>query len=192
MYRSPTVVGDNRTGFIRGTGVVCMVMGSWSSLLFGLAEYLVVLIPATLITLWLRGRRETSFFVFVTVVVSLAISYAMSLVYSHPAPYMVSETLVSGPPENSFPSQHTTVMFAMVWPLLYRKRRRLAGVFFVGAVLTGIGRVLVGFHYPLDILGAVVASIIGTILVVVANEYVMTVGQWAIELDDRLRELFIP
>lgn len=192
MYRSPNCVGDNRTDFIRGASVVCMEMASWSSsILLGLAEYLVVLIPAALIGLWLTGRRETSFFVFVTVVVSLVVSYAMSLVYSHPAPYMVTETLVSGPPENSFPSQHTTVMFAMVWPLLYRKRRRLAGVFLVGAILTGIGRVLVGFHYPLDILGAVVASIIGTILVVIAHEYVATVGQWAIELDDRLRELFI-
>jgi undecaprenyl-diphosphatase len=169
-----------------------MVMGSLSrSILFGLAEYLVVLVPAALVGLWLTGRRETSFFVFVTVVVSLVVSYAMSLIYSHPAPYMVSQTLVSGPPENSFPSQHTTVMFAMVWPLLYRKRRRLAGVFFIGAVLTGIARVSVGFHYPIDILGAVVASIIGTVLVVIAHEYVATVGQWAIELDNRIRERFI-
>ncbi len=169
-----------------------MELGSWSSaLLFVLAEYLVVLIPVVLIGLWLAGSRDTSFFVFVAVVVSIAVSYAMGIIYSHPAPYMVSQTLVTGPPENSFPSQHTTVMFAMVWPLLYRKHHRLAGVFFVGAVLTGIMRVFVGFHYPIDILGAIVASIIGTVVVVIAHEYVARVGRWAIELDNRLRERFI-
>lgn len=165
---------------------------SWSStLLFVLAEYLVVLIPVVLVGLWLAGSRETSFFIFITVVVSIAISYAMSLVYSHPAPYMVSQTLVTGPPENSFPSQHTTVMFAMVWPLLLRQHRRLGGVFLVGAILTGIARVFVGFHYPIDVLGGIVASIIGAVLVSVADEYVAKIGQLAIELDNHIRERFI-
>ncbi|HET7322719.1 MAG TPA: hypothetical protein VFJ06_00115, partial [Halococcus sp.] len=90
---------------------------SWGgALLVVLAEYLVVLIPLVLVGLWLTGSRETAFFAFVTVVVSIAVSYSMGVLYSHPAPYMVSQTLVTGPPENSFPSQHTTVMFAMVWP----------------------------------------------------------------------------
>lgn len=189
MYRSRS---DNRTDFIQRASAVCMDTVSWGgALLVVLAEYLVVLIPLVLVGLWLTGSRETAFFAFVTVVVSIAVSYSMGVLYSHPAPYMVSQTLVTGPPENSFPSQHTTVMFAMVWPLLYRNRRRLGGVFLVGAIITAIARVFVGFHYPIDVLGGFVASIIGAILVVIAHEYVTKVGQQVIELDNRIRELFI-
>ena len=169
-----------------------MVTGSvGSALQIALAEYLVVLVPLALVGLWLAGSRQTAFFAFVAVVVSIAVSYAMGLVYSHPAPYMVASTLVTGPPENSFPSQHTTVLFAMGWPLAYHHRRRLAGVFLVAGVLTGITRVLVGFHYPVDILGGVVASLIGTVLAVIADRYISKAGRQAIELNDRLRELFV-
>lgn len=169
-----------------------MAIGSFGAALsLALADYLVVAIPVTLVGLWLVGQRKTSFFVFVTVVASIAVSYAMGLVHSHPAPYMVSSTIASGSPENSFPSQHTTVLFAMVWPLAYRHRRRLAGAFLVGAMLTGVARVIVGYHYPIDVLGGIVASVVGAALAVIAREYILLAGRQAIALDDRLRGMFL-
>jgi undecaprenyl-diphosphatase len=159
-----------------------------SHLLLILAEVLVFLIPIVLVGLWLTDNRETAFFAFVAVVVSLVISYALGLVYSHPAPYMTTSTLVTGSPENSFPSQHTTVLFAMVWPLALRRRRWLAGVFLIAGVLTGIARIYVGFHYPIDIIGGIVVSVIGAGIVAVSDEYVATIGQWFIAVDTRIRE----
>ena len=164
-------------------------MGSLGPVWLGLADYLVVSIPLALVSLWLVGSRETAFFVFVAVVASIAVSYAMGLVYAHPTPYMVSSPIATGPPENSFPSQHTTVMFAMAWPLAYRHRRRLAGTFLVGGVVVGVARVVVGYHYPIDVLAGVVAAAIGTALAVIAREYILSVGRRAITLDDRLRGL---
>jgi undecaprenyl-diphosphatase len=120
-------------------------MPSWGpSLLVVLAEYVVLLVPIALSGLWLTGTKETVVVTCVAVVVSLAVSYPLGMVYSHPAPYMTTVTLVTGPPENSFPSQHTTVLFASVWPLMLRQHRWLAGLLLGAGVLTGIARIVVG------------------------------------------------
>lgn len=141
-------------------------MTSWFVLLrLAFAEFVVFLVPITLIWLWFTNARESAILGFFTVVVSLVTSYALGLVHSHPAPYMISTTLISGPATNSFPSQHTTVMFAMCWPLFFRDRRRLAGLFLVAGFLVGMARVSVGFHYSIDLLGAVIASVVGGIVV---------------------------
>lgn len=99
-------------------------MTSWFVLVqFVLAEFVIFVVPVTLVWLWFTGARETAILAFATVAIGLIVSYALGLVYSHPAPYMVSPTLISGPPTNSFPSQHTTVMLAMCWPLFSDDRR---------------------------------------------------------------------
>lgn len=150
-------------------------MTSWFVLLrLVFAEVIVVLVPIILIWLWFTNARENAILGFFTVVVSLVASYALGLVHSHPAPYMVSTTLISGPATNSFPSQHTTVMFAMCWPLFFRDRRRLAGLFLVAGFLVGIARVSVGFHYSIDLLGAIIASVVGGIVVEYRKETLLS------------------
>ncbi|ELY99549.1 undecaprenyl-diphosphatase [Natrialba aegyptia] len=173
------------------------------------AEHLVYLVPLTLLYLWFasEGSRTNfefgmpltlsrfttedgkmrSVFIFTTIVISVAISYAMGQLYSHPAPYMVGyDTLLTEAPENSFPSQHTTVVFAFVWPLLYLQDRRRTGlVALVLASLVGISRVYVGVHYPIDIVGAIGASLFGFTLVYAARGLVMEFAGLCIRIEDR-------
>lgn len=153
------------------------------------AESLVYLIPLALLYLWFSistdERKSESIFIFVTIVVSLTISYAMGQFYSHPAPYMQYETLISEAPENSFPSQHTTVVFAFAWSFLHQYRR-VGLVALVLAALVGVSRVYIGVHYPLDIAGAVVAALVGFALVYVARDLVMTVADHCIRIENRL------
>jgi undecaprenyl-diphosphatase len=177
------------------------------------AEYLVYLIPLTLLYFWFVPEKERtdagfrmvfsiprfateegkskSVFVFIAIVVSLAISYAMSQFYSHPAPYMVGyETLLTETPENSFPSQHTTVVFAFAWSVSYLQDRWQDGLVALAlASFVGISRVYVGVHYPIDIVGAVGASLIGFILVYAARKYVMKFANRCIRIENRLKSL---
>lgn len=134
-----------------------------STMLF-LAEVLVLLVPITLVYLWFESResRSDSVFVFAATVSGIAITYVLGLFYFHHQPFSVYETIISGGElDNAFPSQHTATMFSVFWSFLYLKRNRLAALFGVTGVLTGLARVFVGLHYPVDILGAVVAGLLG-------------------------------
>lgn len=141
------------------------------------AEYLVLLVPVSLVYLWFFRRdgngRSDSFFSFFTVLLGLVVSYVMGMLYSHGTPYMQGfETILTEAAENSFPSQHTTVIFSLVWPLAYRKRKKLAGVVGTAAMLTGFARTYTGLHFPLDILGGVGTSLIGFFLSFLMEDYI--------------------
>lgn len=164
------------------------------------AENVVYLIPVALLYLWfiperanarfrIEAGKSTSVFIVATIVVGLALSYALGQFHSHPAPYMVGyETLVVEAPENSFPSQHTTVVFAFAWALCYLQDRWRSGlVALFLASLVGISRVYIGVHYPIDILGGVGASLLGLTLVYVAKNTVMDFANWCIHIEDQLR-----
>lgn len=176
------------------------------------AENLIYLVPLSLLALWFMPEKEgtntafqmaltlprvvikngktKSVFIFVTIVVSLVFSYAMGHLYSHPAPYSVGyETLIRETPENSFPSQHTTVVFAFAWALLYlhdRWRDGLIAVLF--ASLVGISRVYVGVHYPIDIVGGIGASLLGFILVYTARSPVVAFASQCIRIEEYVTE----
>lgn len=127
------------------------------------AEYLVFLVPLSLIFLWFTGEegKVDGLYVFVATVLALAVSYLSGLVYQHPSPFQLYETIASGAAENAFPSQHTTVVFAAAWGLLWRRRKSFGYIMLTAAVVTGFARVFVGEHWPVDILGAAAVSFLG-------------------------------
>jgi undecaprenyl-diphosphatase len=172
------------------------------------AEKLVYLIPVALLYCWFTtdedqsnsgfripfvpswlttaNGKSKSVFIFVTIVVSIIISYVLGQLYAHPAPYMVGyDTLLVDAPENSFPSTHTTIGFAFVWPLFHLQDRwRYGLVALVLAALVGISRVYVGVHYPIDIVGAIGASLLGFILVYAVRSPVMAFANQCIRIEE--------
>jgi len=157
-----------------------------------LAEYLVLAIPVSLLWLWFtdRAAKLDAGLVFVAVVVSLAVSYGLGLLYAHPAPYQIeAHPLLSGPPENAFPSQHVTVALAMAPALYAVGRRRLAGAFVVVAALVAVARVAAGLHAPVDVLGSVLAVGIGVPAVWLLRAPVRRLVALAVRVEDRLWRL---
>ncbi|WP_414837961.1 phosphatase PAP2 family protein [Candidatus Nanosalina sp. VS9-1] len=138
------------------------------------AEFLVLAVPAALVYLWYQGKagRIDSLYVFIAVTVALIASYAvLGQAIQHESPFQVYNTIASGEPENSFPSQHTATLLAMVLPLLWRKRKNFAYFFLGTGLLTGFSRIYIGEHYPVDILGSAIAAIIGFAAVILIEKY---------------------
>lgn len=141
-----------------------------------LAENLVFLIPAYLIYEWFRDT-EISFLVFSSVLTGLAVSYIMGLLYFHPVP---------GGTENAFPSQHTTVLFAAIWPVYYYRSREMATVFLISGLLTGVARVMIDKHYPVDLLGALTASMIGFAIIYYLEDEIRSVASLLSDIQNRI------
>jgi len=55
----------------------------------------------------------------------------------------------------SFPSGHTT-LFSALAVVIYLFNKKLGILFMFGAILIGLSRIIVGVHYPIDILGGVI------------------------------------
>lgn len=75
--------------------------------------------------------------------------------------------LVRHAADNSFPSDHASVAFAIAFAVVLF-HRRLGLAFLAGAVLIGLDRILVGVHYPLDVavsalVGLAAALLVGTL-----------------------------
>ena len=128
-----------------------------------MAEFLVLLIPLTLVYLWFQDRegREDALFTAYSTVTGIIFAYFMGLFFTHENPSATFDTIATFHPENSFPSQHTAAVFAAAFPLIFRDRRKIGFTMFLAAALTGFSRIYIGEHWPLDILGAAAAGAIG-------------------------------
>lgn len=70
------------------------------------------------------------------------------------------------PTDSAFPSEHTTLAFALA-VTIFMHDRKVGWVFLISAALVGIARVLANVHYPIDIVGG---AFLGTIVAVVIEK----------------------
>ena len=87
---------------------------------------------------------------------------------SRPFKALVFEPLIGPIASSSMPSGHATIFFALA-ALIFYIDRKYFWYFLVGAFLIGIGRIIVGVHWPLDI---VAGAIVGAVSVLVARRLI--------------------
>jgi len=111
-------------------------------------------------------KKNEAIFAFYSVVVSLGLNFIISLFYFHNRPFMdnLGVMLIQHTPENSFPSDHTTFLFAISFSLIFSKIKYSYILLFF-ALLGGMARVYVGVHYPFDIVGGIFSGLFGAIII---------------------------
>lgn len=131
-----------------------------------LAKYTVLLFPIVFIAYWLTGKKQhrlmllsaLAAFVLATILGRLA-----GLLHYNEQPFHVLEganQLVGHAIDNSFPSDHTMLFFAVCSSFfLYRAAGRYGWMLLALAV--GIARIMAGVHYPLDVLVGALCGMIG-------------------------------
>lgn len=85
--------------------------------------------------------------------------------------------LIAHAPDASFPSDHTTLMFAIPLMLLtFRDLRRAGAVLFVLSFISGFARIYSGLHFPMDIAGSLFVALFSTGLLLLLKRYLIPVN----------------
>ena len=138
---------------------------AWVDLLgVTLAEYTPYFFILLSVYLWFRGDlvgRRASYLAALSTLLSMCLSYITSLFYTHHRPFVdgLGTQLVNHAPDTSFPSDHTTFIFAVFTAILFDVPGKfLKGALFSLALLGGVARVFTGVHFPFDIVSGMLVG----------------------------------
>jgi len=124
-----------------------------------IAVYAIYLIPILFILFWFLQRREkTQKFLlelfFVLVVSWQVIARAIGMIINRPRPDMFTgaKEILFHPPTYSFPSDHALFLACVTVYLYLSGYKKIANYSLIAMITIPIARVIIGFHFPGDIL----------------------------------------
>jgi len=131
------------------------------SLMVFSAKYVVALIPIFFVYVFLKSKKK-ALFVFLSVLISVLLSKLIGFLVYSPRPFALSlgTQLVDHVADASFPSDHAITFFAFGFALLFIKYKKLGIGFFLLGGFVGFARIFTGIHFPSDILGSLMLSLL--------------------------------
>lgn len=158
------------------------------------AEYLIILIPLTLVAMWCWGgrqQRQNALKICAVALIALGINHLLGLVFPHPRPFVIGlgHTFLAHAADSSFPSDHATAFATMGVTLIFANARSMPGwtILFLGAWVAW-PRIYLGVHYPLDMAGALV--VVATVCLVITPAW-NRIGPHFVALVERLYHLIL-
>ncbi|MHB1468040.1 MAG: phosphatase PAP2 family protein [Solirubrobacteraceae bacterium] len=94
--------------------------------------------------------------------------------------------LIAHPADASFPSDHVTGAAALGFSLLIFRRYRMAAVALTAMLLIGVARVMVGVHWPTDILGGIGVGGAAALLIAAPRRPLERLAGWCSALYERV------
>jgi undecaprenyl-diphosphatase len=134
-------------------------------------------------------RKTEAIFAFYAVIVGLLINQIIGMFYFHNRSFMdnLGLQLIHHQAENSFPSDHTTFLFAIAFSYLFFKLKKLAVISLILAFLGGIARVYVGVHYPFDIMGGIFVGFVASFVVFLLKDRLEFVNEIIFKIEKVLK-----
>lgn len=112
------------------------------------------------------GERKAFILFLISFPILVLIIKIIHLFYFLPRPFIengITPLIDYKKVDASFPSRHTSVAFIMALSYFYYKSK-WAPILLLFAIWIGISRIYVGVHYPFDILGGIIVSIVSLAL----------------------------
>ena len=130
-----------------------------------IAKDLRLIVPLLVVTLWLWGpaQRQMVFKLMLALTISLTVSWAIGHLYPHDRPFVagVGYNFLHHAADDSFPSDHGTVSFTFALAFLFWHRLWSGALLMAIAAAIAWSRVYLGVHWPLDMVGGLLAGMCG-------------------------------
>lgn len=148
-----------------------------NTLFIFLAEYLtyVLSLYAVLHVLFKHERRyylRHIFSIFGFAVIAWGVARVVKNIIAHPRPDL-TQALIIPDSVYSFPSGHATYAMALA-VAMYTFDKKAGSILILGALLVGLGRVLVGVHYWYDVIGGFIVGAVVAYIAVRLAAYIRT------------------
>lgn len=156
------------------------------------AEYLIYLVPITLLWLWfydLKAKKVALRAVTAIILAWPVLALTIGHFINRDRPFDLGgiRELVFHRPTYSFPSDHAAALFALTASLWFSGYKKLSLLFLVISIVVSIFRVGTGLHWPSDILGGAVLGIIAAWLVDLLDKPLNIVYEFIIKIARKLR-----
>lgn len=143
-------------------------------LIIFVARYLIYFSLLSIPYLWIKRERHDLIRIAISVIVAYALAEGLNLLFPVPRPFVAEEfTPLIGVPLSeyyaSFPSGHATFLATLGGAIFFTEKLPGVSILILG-ILVGIGRVLAGVHYPIDILGGFLIGIVVASLFKLAHD----------------------
>lgn len=147
------------------------------------AKYMPLIFIIPVVYLWFKKggkNQDIALYSLYSATLGLIINFIIGLFYFHPRPMMLNmgTSLFPYSTDSSFPSDHTTMMLSIAFMLIYFRETRILGVLFgILALVGGFSRVFAGVHFPLDIIGSVMVSILASLIVYSLKDHLIIINK---------------
>ena len=168
-------------------------LGRWQRwLAIVLAQWLICLVPLGVVLMWIRGdpiaRRELLEMLLATAF-ALALAHLITQAWPQPRPnalHMGTQYTEHGA-DPGLPSGHVTVLWSLALAALMTRRFAVLSFPLLAAGLAvGWSRVLLGMHFPFDIVAALPVAAVGALIARALRQAAMPLMAHVLSLYDRL------